>query len=149
MTIILQPVIQNPQGVNYVWSNGITSPSISITQTGTYGLTVTNYCGSKYDDIVISKGICKIYVPSAFTPNNDGLNDIFRARFGENVTEFKLQVYDRWGEIVFETNDIRKGWDGSIKGLKQSNGVYVWMIKYKTVTDPKEELMKGTVMLIR
>lgn len=149
MTIVLHPVIQNPQGVNYLWSNGVTSSSLSITQTGTYGLTATNYCGSKYDDIVISKGTCKIYVPSAFTPNNDGLNDIFRARFGENVTDFKMQVYDRWGEIIFETNDIRKGWDGSIKGLKQSNGVYVWMIKYKTVTDPKEQLMKGTVMLIR
>jgi gliding motility-associated-like protein len=149
MTIILQPVIQNPQGINYVWSNGVTSPSISITQTGTYGLTVTNLCGSKYDDIVISKGVCKIYVPSAFTPNNDGLNDIFRARFGENVASFKLQVYGRWGEKVFETNDIQKGWDGSIKGIKQSNGLYVWMIKYKIANDPKEELMKGTVMLIR
>ena len=61
----------------------------------------------------------------------------------------RCKFIDRWGEIIFETNDIRKGWDGSIKGVKQSNGVYVWMIKYKTVTDPKEQLMKGTVMLIR
>ena len=149
MTILLQPVMQNPQGVNYAWNNGINSPSISITQTGIYGLTITNYCGSKYDEIIISKGICKIYVPSAFTPNNDGLNDIFRAKFGEDVTQYKLQVYNRWGGLVFETNDIRKGWDGNVKGLYQPNGVYVWMIKYKTVTDPKEQLMKGTVMLIR
>jgi gliding motility-associated-like protein len=149
MTIVLQPVIQNPQGVNYIWYNGATTPSISVAQPGTYRLTVANYCGSKYDDIMISKGVCKIYVPSGFTPNNDGLNDIFRSKFGENITDFRMQVYNRWGEIVFESNDIRKGWDGNVKGVIQSNGVYVWIIKYKTVTDPKEQLMKGTVMLIR
>lgn len=149
MTIVLQPVIQNPQGVNYLWSNGTASPSISITQTGTYGLIVTNYCGSNYDDIIISRGICKIYVPSGFTPNNDGLNDIFRARFGENVTDFKLQVYNRWGEIIFETNDIRKGWDGKFHGLNQSNGIYVWLLKYKTILDSKEQILKGTINLIR
>ena len=66
-----------------------------------------------------------------------------------NVTNFKLQVYDLWGGIVFETDDIQKGWNGSVHGTKQANGLYVWMIKYKTVTEPKEQLIKGTVMLIR
>jgi gliding motility-associated-like protein len=149
MTIQLQPTIQNPQGVNYVWNNGATTPSIAITQTGIYGLTATNYCGSKSDEIIISKGVCKIYIPSAFTPNNDGLNDIFRVSFGENITKFRLQVYNRWGGIVFQTNDIHKGWDGKINGLLQSNGVYVWLIIYKTVTDSKEQMMRGTVTLIR
>ncbi len=149
MTLLLQPVIQNPQGVNYVWYSGATTPSISVTQPGTYRLTVANYCGSKYDDIIISKGVCKLYVPSAFTPNNDGLNDVFRARFGENITDFKLQIYNRWGQIIFESNDIRNGWDGNLKGSHQPNGVYVWMINYKTVTDSKEQFIKGTVTLIR
>ena len=53
------------------------------------------------------------------------------------------------GGIVFEKNGIQKGWNGSIHGTKQSNGLYVWMIKYKAVTEPKEQLIKGTVMLIR
>ena len=149
MIMQLQPEIQNPQGVSYVWGNGATTLTIPVSQTGLYTLTASNYCGSKYDEIMISKGICKIYVPSAFTPNNDGLNDIFKASFGEDVTEFKLEVYNRWGQIVFKTNDIRKGWDGNIKGYKQSNGVYVWILKYKTVTDSKEQMMKGTVTLIR
>ena len=149
MTIILQPIIQNPQGVNYVWSNGSYTTSISITQEGVYSLTATNYCGSKSDNITVAKGICKVYVPSAFTPNNDGLNDVFRAMFGENVIDFKMQVYNRWGEVVFEARDINRGWDGKIKGQNQPNGVYVWIVKYKTVTNSKEQLMKGTVMLIR
>ena len=149
MTIILQPIIQNPQGVNYVWSNGSYTTSISITQEGVYSLTATNYCGSKSDNITVAKGICKVYVPSAFTSNNDGLNDVFRAMFGENVIDFKMQVYNRWGEVVFEARDINRGWDGKIKGQNQPNGVYVWIVKYKTVTNSKEQLMKGTVMLIR
>jgi gliding motility-associated-like protein len=149
MTVMLQPAVQNPQGVNYLWSNGTTSPAFAVTQTGTYILAVSNYCGTKYDTILISKGVCKIYVPTGFTPNNDGLNDVFRARFGENITDFNLQVYNRWGQIIFETKDIRKGWDGNIQGLQQPNGVYVWMIRYKTVTDSREQLLKGTLTLIR
>lgn len=149
MTIVLQPMIQNSQGVSYLWSNGSTNASISVTQEGIYYLTATNFCGSRSDDIVITKGICKIYVPTAFTPNDDGLNDIFRAVVGENIIEFKMYVYNRWGGIVFETTDIRNGWNGRVKNFYQPNGAYIWMIRYKTVTDPKEQLIKGTVILIR
>ena len=149
MTIQLQPIIQNPQGVSYIWNNGAITSSIAITKTGTYNLTATNSCGSNNDEIIITKGICKLYVPSAFTPNNDGLNDIFRVSAGENISEFKMQVYNRWGQIVFETNDIHKGWDGKINGLPQPNGIYVWLIKYKTINKNNEQIMKGTVMLIK
>jgi gliding motility-associated-like protein len=149
MTILLQPTIQNPTGVSYVWNNGVTSSSISITQVGNYSLTVSNYCGSKNDEIIITKGICKLYVPSAFTPNNDGLNDVFRATYGENIIDFKLQVYNRWGQIVFESRDVRNGWNGKIKGFDQPGGVYVWLLMYKSVPELKEQLMKGTVTLIR
>jgi len=135
--------------LKYLWSNGSTANKISVTQEGLYSLQLMNNCGSKTDEILIKEGICKLYVPSGFTPNKDGLNDFFRASFGEDITEFKIQLFGRWGQIVFETNDIRKGWDGSIKGIPQPTGLYVWTIKYKTRTDPKEQLMKGTVMLIR
>jgi len=69
--------------------------------------------------------------------------------FGEDVTEFRMQVYDRWGQLVFQTNDIRKGWDGRVNGWAQSNGTFVWIIRFRTITDSREQLMKGTVMLIR
>lgn len=149
MTIELKPTVQTGSALNYLWSTGSTAQQIAIVQGGLYSLQVTNDCGIKTDDILVKKGICKIYVPSGFTPNNDGLNDIFKANFGESVTDFKFRVHNRWGQLVFQTNDIKKGWDGRINGLVQPNGTYVWMIKYKTITEPKEQMMKGTVMLIR
>ena len=100
-------------------------------------------------DVTVSPGRCQLFIPSAFTPNGDGLNDVFKALYGENVTEFNLQVYDRWGELVFSTKNKAKGWDGRYKGQLQNSGIYVWIIRYKTTIDLEEKMMKGTVMLIR
>lgn len=149
MTIALTPTVQNGSSLNYLWGNGATSPSITVNQEGLYTLQLSNNCGSKTDEIVIKKGICKIYVPSAFTPNRDGLNDIFKTEFGQDVTEIKLRVFNRWGQLVFETNNIQKGWDGNLNGLQQPNGVYVWTINYKTTTNTNDSFMKGTVLLTR
>jgi gliding motility-associated-like protein len=148
-TITLQPKIQNNSGVSWLWTNGRTNPTFAVTQTGEYVLQASNFCGSRYDTIKVSKGVCKLYVPSAFTPNNDGLNDVFRASYGENIIQFSLDVYNRWGQKVFYSTDINKGWDGKINGTIQASGAYVWMIKYKVLNDAKEYLLKGTVMLIR
>jgi gliding motility-associated-like protein len=148
MSLLLQPVVLNPENIRYLWGNGSTSFSISITQPGAYSLQLFNLCGTKSDQIIISKGLCKLYVPSAFTPNGDGLNDIFRAR-GKDVKEFKIQVYNRWGQLVYETSEINKGWDGKINGIKQPNGVYIWLIRFKIFSDPKEQMLKGQVTIIR
>jgi gliding motility-associated-like protein len=148
MSLLLQPVVLNPENIRYLWGNGSTSFSISITQPGAYSLQLSNLCGTKSDQIIISKGLCKLYVPSAFTPNGDGLNDIFRAR-GKDVKEFKIQVYNRWGQLVYETSEINKGWDGKINGIKQPNGVYIWLIRFKIFSDPKEQMLKGQVTIIR
>lgn len=148
MSIVLQPRIQNGTNLIYLWSNGSTSSSITANQTGIYSLTITNDCGSKTNNIEIKKGVCQIYVPNGFSPNNDGLNDVFKAYFGENITVFSLQVYNRWGEKVFESNDINKGWNGKYKGMIQDSNLYIWLIRYRSVNDATEKKMKGTVMLI-
>ena len=88
------------------------------------------------------------YVPSAFTPNGDGLNDIFRpTAVGIAKLEY-FSIFNRWGELVYETHDINQGWDGIYKGVKQPIGNYVWKLKG---TDRKGVLkvMKGNVVLIR
>jgi len=149
MSITLQPNIQNSAGVSYLWQNGSTTPAFTITQPGIYTLTITNYCGNSFQSVTVSKGVCKLYLPSAFSPNNDGLNDIFRAKYGEDVTEFHLQVFNRWGQVVFESKNINAGWNGNFRGMQQPVGEYVWMVRFKTNSDPKEQMMKGTVMLIR
>jgi gliding motility-associated-like protein len=89
-------------------------------------------------------------IPNAFTPNGDGLNDVFRI-FGtppENITKYNFQIYDRWGQRIFSTTNIEEGWDGTFKGQYCPAGVYVWEIFYE---DGKKTRVTnhGTVMLLR
>jgi gliding motility-associated-like protein len=149
MAIDLYPKIFDTTGIFYLWSNGLTDSKIKVTTPGIYGLKVMNQCGSSSDEIIISKGVCKIIVPDAFTPNNDNRNDVFRALFGENVVSFKMQIFNRWGQLIFQSNDIRKGWDGTVNGQPQSTGQYVWQISYKFFNQPNPSNLHGLVNLIR
>ena len=91
-----------------------------------------------------------LYVPNAFTPNFDGTNDIFYAK-GEGIKDFKMYIFDRWGEMVFRSDDIYKGWDGHFQGKGGpilEEDVYVWKIECKT-TKGEPKLLKGTVSLIK
>ncbi len=89
-----------------------------------------------------------IYVPNTFTPDNDGINDVFRA-YGENIREFRMEIRNRWGELIFETEDINKAWDGSVRDGEHYVQIdtYVWTIWY----DTKEGMNKlvGHVNVIR
>jgi gliding motility-associated-like protein len=145
--ITLKPTIQANQHLNYLWQDGTNDPTYTVINPGDYILNITNDCGTIADTVVVIKGVCELYVPNAFTPNGDNLNDVFRANYGENITRFKMEVYNRWGEKVFESGDIRKGWNGSYR-QNVLPGVYVWMIKFDTV-DRKSQMMKGTVVLIK
>ena len=68
-----------------------------------------------------------LYIPNAFTPNGDGENDTFRPK-GSGIKSYSLSVYDRWGEQIFVSTDITKGWDGTFKGKDCQDGVYVYVI---------------------
>jgi hypothetical protein len=87
MKILLSPTIKHTENATYIWNTGETTPAITILQPGNYALTVANFCGSKTESILISPGVCKLYVPNAFTPNADGKNDFFKPSFGENVMD--------------------------------------------------------------
>lgn len=86
-------------------------------------------------------------VPTAFSPNNDGTNDCFGVKYWGYVTDFRLAVYNRFGEIVYTTSDINGCWDGKIKGIAQPSGTYVYEIAAKTICG--EVYRKGTLVLIR
>ncbi|GAA0564827.1 T9SS type B sorting domain-containing protein [Chitinophaga japonensis] len=88
-----------------------------------------------------------IFIPNAFTPNNDGLNDIFRAE-GNIITGQQLRIFNQWGEQIFSTSEAGAGWDGTHNGKAQPAGVYVYAIRLK-LADGKEVLRKGAVNLIR
>lgn len=92
---------------------------------------------------------CLIAVPTAFTPNNDGLNDFFRPHNAIKADNYEFKVFNRWGQLVFQTNNWQAKWDGRINGELQTTGVYVWMLKYTHRDTGKAVFQKGTVTLIR
>lgn len=148
--VVLKPLnLQQTGNLSYNWQDGSTAETFNVINPGTYRISITNDCGSNEDAITVHASVCRLYFPSAFTPNNDQLNDIFRARYGENVKSFRLIIYNRWGQKMFETNDIGKGWDGRLNGKQQPTANYVWMVSYTTVTDPQKQIMKGSILLLR
>lgn len=133
----------------YTWQDGSVQTYFTATKPGLYSVTVTNNCGSATDDIIVKEGTCGIYFPTAFTPNNDGKNDLFRIRGADNLTEYHLSVFNRFGQAVFETSNYLSGWDGTFKGRRQSMETFVWYCEFKTQGDKKTTKMKGTVTLIK
>jgi len=91
---------------------------------------------------------CYIAVPSAFTPNGDGLNDYLYPLNAYKATNLLFRVYNRNGELIFETRDWTRKWDGTLRGMPQASGVYVWMLEYNDASGKKVSL-KGTSALIR
>lgn len=146
--IVLQPT-PNPVTWNYSWQNGVSSPTFPVDQGGLYVLAVTNECGTAQDSIFVKSGTCKIYLPNVFTPNNDGINDVFKALNLEAVTEMKLLIYDRWGNKVFETTDKNKGWDGSYNGKPVPSGFFSYVFYYKGNSDSNMIIIKGLIQVLR
>jgi gliding motility-associated-like protein len=129
------------------------NPVASPKSTTTYEVLATDQYGCWYSDsitIYITDVICEepyIYVPNAFTPNEDGQNDLL---FVKSSVGWDLQfmIYDRWGELVFETEDINRGWDGKFNGKKLQAGVYVYHLKL-TCLNHETFIKKGNITLIR
>jgi len=89
-----------------------------------------------------------IYVPTAFSPNLDGKNDIFRPLLFGNIIAFEWSVYNRYGQIIFTANDRLKGWDGTFKGAAQNAGSFVWVCRYQ-FSGESVQVKTGSVVLIR
>jgi gliding motility-associated-like protein len=147
-TLVLSTGLTDPL-LDYLWQDGSTNATLTVTQPGTYYVDVSNTCGPTRDTIDVSKGVCKVFMPSVFTPNRDGVNDVFRAGGGEDVTKYSLAVYNRYGQKIFETNDIKKGWDGTYKGARQPEGTYVYYVVYTDPQTNKVSNLKGTVVLLQ
>ncbi|MFT5820543.1 MAG: gliding motility-associated-like protein [Crocinitomix sp.] len=134
---------------SYLWSTGETSAQIIVEEPGLYGVEVTNVCGMYGGTIeVVFDCTYAFYVPNAFTVNGDPMNAIFKG-VGVGVEQYYLNIYDRWGEIVFESNNMDFGWNGdTFAGAPAPMGVYVYQIE---VIDILGELHRysGHVSLIR
>jgi gliding motility-associated-like protein len=130
------------------WQDGSTSPNYTVRQAGQYTVTASNNCGTVSQTITVRNAICGLNLPNAFTPNNDGLNDLFRVKYPQFIRTFDMKIYDRWGQLVFHANDPLTGWDGNFKNTKLPSGNYIWNI---TISDLDGNFSRktGTVMLIR
>ena len=107
-------------------------------------------CPGGPDSVVVIVTQTEFDMPNAFTPNADGVNDVFRVVNPILYPNFQLQVFNRWGEALFATDDINEGWDGTFNGKPQEVGSYIWLITYnKGIANPEFVVMKGTVTLVR
>ena len=88
-----------------------------------------------------------IYVANTFTPGGDGINDVFLA-YGRDIVEFKMYIFNRWGEQLFFSDDITVGWDGTYKGKLVQTGTYVYKIEYMDIVGD-EGTLYGNVNLLR
>ncbi len=87
-----------------------------------------------------------IYIPNAFTPNGDGINDYF-AVSGESIQTFSMQIFNRWGELIFESKDASSGWDGLYKGKPAPQGTYVYKVIASGISG-KKSAKEGSFNLI-
>jgi gliding motility-associated-like protein len=92
---------------------------------------------------------CFIAVPSAFTPNGDGLNDYLYPNNAIKAINLEFKIFNRWGQLVFESRNWQEKWDGKIGGVPQTTGVYAWFLRYTRSDTGKKVFQKGTTTLIR
>lgn len=137
-------------GASYLWNTGATTSQILMKplETTTYCATVTsvNGCKGKACIEIQVKAESTLYIPNVFTPNGDGVNDQFYIA-GYNLSQFDLKIYNRWGQLLFQTNDPMTGWDGSYKGQVIA-GVYVYILSAKGY-DGSDYKKSGHITLIQ
>ena len=133
----------------YLWSNGDISNSITVKETGTYSVTVTNFpdC-SQTDNVEVEVKPCEPIESNVFSPNADGYNDEFFISF-EGATPIDMDIYNRWGEFIRQLNGSNLKWDGkNEEGKNVPDGVYYYICHYIN-NFSERQTFKGFVELIR
>lgn len=135
----------------YLWQDGSNLSYFNVTIGGTYTVNVTNTCGdtSATSLVTIKSCACKFYIPSAFTPNGDGKNDVLKPEYECQFSNYEMKIYNRWGQLMFITKNPSEGWNGEYRNLDQPIGVYVYEITYKDTMAGEVVRKNGTIALIR
>jgi gliding motility-associated-like protein len=136
--------------VTYSWNTGARTCCIVPKQPGMYSLTISDECTSLQDSVYVVLADCNncIFIPNAFSPNRDGLNDEFGVIPYCRISNYKFNIFNRWGGLVFSTPDTNKKWDGNFKGLDMPVGTYFYNISYQN-QDQEMISKKGDFQLIR
>jgi gliding motility-associated-like protein len=144
--------VTQPFAADYLWNTGSTLPSLTITNPDFYAVTVFTVCYSVSDDILIDMSEdCghDFFIPNIFSPNGDQVNDEWVVMISDpNVTEAQCRVFDRWGDLVYETRELLIQWDGNFNGKAMNPGVYVAVIILER-QDGTSQVMSSDVTLVR
>ncbi len=149
-TIPIGMIINNAD--TYLWSTGATTPTIIPDTEGIYTLTATNHCGPDISSVKVTLYDCDkcLFVPTAFTPNDDGLNDIFHVRVLCPIRTFGLKIFNRYGQLVYTSYYVNQGWDGKFNGVPVDIGTYLYEVTYTPdLLNAHELYRKGDVTVIR
>lgn len=141
---------------SYLWQDGSTASSLRTSGAGVYTLEVTDGPCLVSDSVFVGTRPCiyfDVYVPNAFSPNGDGINDILRPMLSSEIqiTDYNFKVYDRWGTEVFSTTSLEEAWDGSLRSLPLPMGIYVYFVQFEYTDDrgSSSDLITGDIMLMR
>lgn len=142
------PYVYSWSPSNFLSCNDCTSPICSAVMTTPYMIQVTDANGCvEYGQAFVEVITSPVFAPASFTPNGDGLNDMFLVSIA-GLKTFEMRIYSRWGEKIFESNDIYKGWDGKVGGKAVEGGVYTYKI-YARLLSGKEVEVHGNVTVLR
>jgi gliding motility-associated-like protein len=133
----------------YRWQDGSTDSQYVVRTAGNYSVTVSNMCESATATTSVSERVCGVFFPSAFTPNEDGKNDVYKVISSFPVSSFKMEIFNRWGQTIFSTADKEKGWDGKVNGQAAAAGIYIWKSYIQTSNKKTMQQYNGKLLLIR
>ncbi|NQW43589.1 MAG: gliding motility-associated C-terminal domain-containing protein [Bacteroidetes bacterium] len=142
----------NNNSIYQKWNTGFIGSEIPILETGKYTLSISKK-GCEYKDSVTLKVInceCPVYFPDVFSPDNTGINDIYKPVSDCKIEIFLITIFNTWGEIIYKSSTIDEGWNGSdYKGIIVPQGIYSYLVKYKDSYNGKMTDKKGTITLLR
>ncbi len=145
----------HPDWETYEWQDGSDHAYFDISSSGTYQLSIQNECGSATDEIEVTYFSCRgcpVYIPNVFSPDQSQQNDEFKVFSSCQFLDFQLQIFDRWGNQVYGSDDPEGGWDGLLKGQLCQIGVYAYRLDYKWLdqfNQLQEKRTYGDVLLLR
>ena len=139
--------------ISYDWTDFGRVEEVEIVAAGEYHVTASNdFCTSNYTQSIQEHCAGRLFIPNSFTPNNDGINDVFKPVSNGHVDDFDFRVYDRWGTLIFQTNNLDEGWDGRLRNNIVMIDVFVYKVSYEYLSEnggfEKEELV-GTVTVLK
>lgn len=147
---LLRIALDDDPRTTYLWSDGSTERIRLLGEAGSYEVVATNACGtgSAQLNLATEDCACTLYAPTAFSPNDDGLNERYAIVTRCVLSDFRMLVYNRWGELVYSSQSLDQGWDGTIDGKPAPPGNYVYQLSYyREGLGPRQS--SGSFVLLR